>query len=74
SKRQRVEHVSSQTAFVPAATTHPADDPDSAGGGSSNPAGSAFGTPVTDFTVPTPAVHEIGVSSFADSAASSSPS
>ncbi|GJV24198.1 hypothetical protein Tco_1376893 [Tanacetum coccineum] len=68
SKRQRVEHVSSQTAFVPA------DDPDSAGGGSSNPAGSAFGTPVTDSTVPTPAVHEIGVSPFADSAASSSPS
>ncbi|GJW58465.1 putative ribonuclease H-like domain-containing protein [Tanacetum coccineum] len=41
SKRQR---VSSQPASVPAATTLPADDPDSAGGGSSNPAGSA--TPV----------------------------
>ncbi|GJT42332.1 hypothetical protein Tco_0951047 [Tanacetum coccineum] len=41
SKRQRVERVSSQPASVPAATTLPADDPDSAGGGSSNPAGSA---------------------------------
>ncbi|GJU37720.1 putative ribonuclease H-like domain-containing protein [Tanacetum coccineum] len=41
SKRQR---VSSQPASVPAATTLPADDSDSAGGGSSNPAGSA--TPV----------------------------
>ncbi|GJU64252.1 putative ribonuclease H-like domain-containing protein [Tanacetum coccineum] len=30
---------------VPAATTHTADDPDSAGGGSSNPAGGAFGAP-----------------------------
>ncbi|GKA00956.1 hypothetical protein Tco_0673621 [Tanacetum coccineum] len=38
---QRVERVSSQPASVPAATTLPADDPDSAGGGSSNPAGSA---------------------------------
>ncbi|GJV94206.1 hypothetical protein Tco_1542019 [Tanacetum coccineum] len=43
SKRQRVERASSQPASVPAATTHTADDPDSAGGGSSNPAGSAFG-------------------------------
>ncbi|GKB33957.1 hypothetical protein Tco_0873358 [Tanacetum coccineum] len=81
SKRQRVEHVSSPTVFVPAVTTHTADDPDSAGGGGSHPAGSAFGTPVTDSTVPTPAAmdsagshHEIGVSPFADSAASSSPS
>ncbi|GKD33484.1 hypothetical protein Tco_1248993 [Tanacetum coccineum] len=55
--------------------------PDSAGGGGSNPAGSAFGTPVTDSTVPTPAAmdsagshHEIGISPFADSADSSSPS
>ncbi|GKB48847.1 hypothetical protein Tco_0899600, partial [Tanacetum coccineum] len=39
SKRQRVERVSSQPASVPAATTLPADDPNSAGGGSSNPAG-----------------------------------
>ncbi|GJS16898.1 putative reverse transcriptase domain-containing protein [Tanacetum coccineum] len=75
SKRQRVERVSSQPASVPAATTHTADDPDSAGGGSSNPAGSAFGAPVTDSTVTTPAAmdsagsrHEIGVSPFADSA------
>ncbi|GKE33151.1 hypothetical protein Tco_1452473, partial [Tanacetum coccineum] len=67
--------------FVPAVTTHTTDDPDSAGGGGSHPAGSAFGTPVTDSTVPTPAAmdsagshHEIGVSPFADSAASSSPS
>ncbi|GJZ32662.1 hypothetical protein Tco_0578098 [Tanacetum coccineum] len=70
SKRQRVERVSSQPASVPAATTLPADDPDSAGGGSSNPAGSAtpmagsaasntaggaFGATVTDFTVTTTA-------------------
>ncbi|GJS70036.1 hypothetical protein Tco_0702877 [Tanacetum coccineum] len=76
SKRQRVERVSSQPASVPAATTHTADDPDSAGGGSSNPAGGAFGAPVTDSTVTTPAAmdsagsrREIGVSPFADSAA-----
>ncbi|GJW42710.1 ribonuclease H-like domain-containing protein [Tanacetum coccineum] len=81
SKRQRVERASSQPASVPAATTHTADDPDSAGGGSSNPAGSAFGAPVTDPTVSTSAAmdsagshREIGVSPFADSAASSSPS
>ncbi|GKB22702.1 hypothetical protein Tco_0862103 [Tanacetum coccineum] len=70
SKRQRVERVSPQPASVPAATTLPADDPDSAGGGSSNPAGSAtpvagsaasnpaggaFGAPVTDSTVTTTA-------------------
>ncbi|GKA84090.1 hypothetical protein Tco_0805685 [Tanacetum coccineum] len=57
-------------ASVPAATTLPADDPDSAGGGSSNPAGSAtpmagsaasntaggaFGATVTDSTVTTTA-------------------
>ncbi|GJS02563.1 ribonuclease H-like domain, reverse transcriptase, RNA-dependent DNA polymerase [Tanacetum coccineum] len=36
SKRQKGERVSSQPASVPAATTLPADDPDSAGGGSSN--------------------------------------
>ncbi|GKE77236.1 hypothetical protein Tco_1543356 [Tanacetum coccineum] len=40
SKRQRVEHGSSQSPSVPAATAHTADDPDSAGGGSSHPAGS----------------------------------
>ncbi|GKD82401.1 hypothetical protein Tco_1349240, partial [Tanacetum coccineum] len=69
SKRQRVERVSSQPSSVPAATL-PADDPDSAGGGSSNPAGSAtpmagsaafntaagaFGATVTDSTVTTTA-------------------
>ncbi|GKA57933.1 hypothetical protein Tco_0757121 [Tanacetum coccineum] len=32
SKRQRVERATSQPASVPAATTHTADDPDSAGG------------------------------------------
>ncbi|GKA17478.1 hypothetical protein Tco_0697315, partial [Tanacetum coccineum] len=81
SKRQRVERATSQPASVPAATTHTADDPDSAGGGTSNPAGSAFGAPVSDSTVPTPAAmdsagshHESGVSPFADSADSSSPS
>ncbi|GJX97013.1 hypothetical protein Tco_0352811, partial [Tanacetum coccineum] len=41
SKRQRVERGTSQPSSVPAATTQPADDPDSAGGGSSHPAGSA---------------------------------
>ncbi|GJW64243.1 putative ribonuclease H-like domain-containing protein [Tanacetum coccineum] len=91
-----VEHVSSQPASVPAATTLPADDPDSAGGGSSNPAASAtpltgsaasnpaggtFDAPVTDPTVSTSAAMDsagshraIGVSPFADSADSSSPS
>ncbi|GJV01871.1 hypothetical protein Tco_1335440 [Tanacetum coccineum] len=65
SKRQRVEHISSPTVFVPAVTTHTADDPDSAGGGGSNPAGSAFGTPVTDSTVPTPAaIDSAGISPY----------
>ncbi|GJW13530.1 hypothetical protein Tco_0017663 [Tanacetum coccineum] len=80
SKRQRVERATSQPASVPAATSHTADDPDSAGGGTSNPAGSAFGAPVFDVTVPTPSAmdsagshHESGVSPFADSADSSSP-
>ncbi|GJU64651.1 putative ribonuclease H-like domain-containing protein [Tanacetum coccineum] len=69
SKRQRVERVSSQPASVPAATTLPADDPDSVGGGSSNPA-------VMNSTVTTTAAmdsagsrRKIGVSPFADSAA-----
>ncbi|GKG48502.1 hypothetical protein Tco_0510387, partial [Tanacetum coccineum] len=39
SKRQRVDHGTSQSSSVPAATTQPADDPDSADGGSSPPAG-----------------------------------
>ncbi|GKG39206.1 hypothetical protein Tco_0463351, partial [Tanacetum coccineum] len=74
SKRQRVDHVSSQPAFVPAATPH------TAGGGTSNPAGNTFGAPVSDSTVPTSAAidsasshHESRVSPFADSADSSSP-
>ncbi|GJS32197.1 hypothetical protein Tco_0530579, partial [Tanacetum coccineum] len=68
SKRQRVERGTSQPSSVPAATTQPADDPDSAGGGSSHPAGSAtplsgsaapnttggaFGAIITDSTVTT---------------------
>ncbi|GJQ91533.1 hypothetical protein Tco_0002672 [Tanacetum coccineum] len=79
--KERVERASSQPASVPAVTTHTADDLDSAGGGGSHPAGSAFGAPVTDSTVTTPAAidsagsrREIGVSPFADSVASSSPS
>ncbi|GJW39231.1 hypothetical protein Tco_0065076, partial [Tanacetum coccineum] len=102
SKRQRVERASSQPASVPAATTHTADDLDSAGGGSfnpagsatpiagsaaSNPAGDAFGAPVTDSTITTTAAidsagtrRKLGdsagtsaamVSPFADSAGSS---
>ncbi|GJX18404.1 hypothetical protein Tco_0221081, partial [Tanacetum coccineum] len=67
SKRQRVDRVSTQPASVPAATTLPADDPDSDGGGTSNPAGSAtpmtgsdtagcaFGAPAIDSTVSTTA-------------------
>ncbi|GJU40027.1 hypothetical protein Tco_1192984 [Tanacetum coccineum] len=96
SKRQRVERGSSQSASVPAATAHTADDPDSAGGGSSNPAGSVtpmagsaasntaggtFDATGIDSTVPTTAAmdsagsrREVGVSPFADSADSSSPS
>ncbi|GJX83004.1 hypothetical protein Tco_0332485 [Tanacetum coccineum] len=89
SKRQRVERASSHPASVPAAPSPTVDDPDfagggssnSAGGGSSNPVGGAFGAPVTDTTVPTPSAidsagsrREIEVSPFADSAASSSPS
>ncbi|GJY74303.1 hypothetical protein Tco_0478734 [Tanacetum coccineum] len=96
SKRQRVERASSQPSTVPAATTQPADDHDSAGGSSFHPAGSAtpmsgsavpaptsaggvFGVP--DSTVSTSAAmdsagshRESGVSPFADSADSSSPS
>ncbi|GKA09024.1 hypothetical protein Tco_0688355 [Tanacetum coccineum] len=75
SKRQRVDRGTSPPSGVPAATTQPADDPDSAGGGTSHPAGSTFGAPVSDSTVPTPAAmdsagshHESGVSPFADSA------
>ncbi|GJW41264.1 hypothetical protein Tco_0067109 [Tanacetum coccineum] len=96
SKRQRVDRDTSQPSGVPAASTHHADDPDSAGGGNFNPAGSAtpmtgsavpdtaggtFGTTGTASTVPTSAAkdsagshHELGISPFADSADSSSPS
>ncbi|GJQ98863.1 hypothetical protein Tco_0521848 [Tanacetum coccineum] len=55
SKRQSVDRVSTQPASVPAATTLPADDPDSAGGGSSNPAGST--TPMTGFDTAGGAFH-----------------
>ncbi|GKA35516.1 hypothetical protein Tco_0722007, partial [Tanacetum coccineum] len=96
SKRQRVDSDTSQPSGVPAASTQHADDPDSAGGGSFKPAGSAtpmagfavpdtaggtLGTNVTASTVPTSAAmdsagshHELGISPFADSADSSSPS
>ncbi|GJR62876.1 putative ribonuclease H-like domain-containing protein [Tanacetum coccineum] len=95
SKRQRVERASSQPSDVPAATTQPADDPDSAGGSSFHPAGSTpmsgsavpdtAGDPLdttgTASTVPTSAAmdsaasrHELGISPFADSDNSSSPS
>ncbi|GKF80797.1 hypothetical protein Tco_0239399, partial [Tanacetum coccineum] len=46
---QRVERASSQPSDVPAATTQPADDPDSAGGSSFHPAGS---TPMSGSAVP----------------------
>ncbi|GKF83989.1 hypothetical protein Tco_0248887, partial [Tanacetum coccineum] len=96
SKRQRVDRDTSQPSGVPAASTQHADDPDSAGGGSFKPAGSAtpmagfavpdtaggtLGTNVTASTVSTSAAmdsagshRESGVSPFADSADSSSPS
>ncbi|GJR94942.1 hypothetical protein Tco_0267116, partial [Tanacetum coccineum] len=95
SKRQRVERASSQPSDVPAATTQPADDPDSAGGSSFHPAGSTpmsgsavpdtaggpLDTTGTASTVPTSAAmdsaashHELGISPFADSDNSSSPS
>ncbi|GJY81472.1 hypothetical protein Tco_0494223 [Tanacetum coccineum] len=62
SKRQRVERASSQPSTVPAATTQPADDHDSAGGSSFHPAGSA--PPLSGSVAPT----------SADSDDSSSPS
>ncbi|GJT80097.1 hypothetical protein Tco_1054439 [Tanacetum coccineum] len=70
SKRQRVDRVSSQPVSVLAATTLPAHDPNSAGGGTSNPAvsatpmtgtaafntaGGAFGAPATDSIITTTA-------------------
>ncbi|GJT31099.1 hypothetical protein Tco_0911374, partial [Tanacetum coccineum] len=65
SKRQRVERVSSQPTSVPAATTLPADDPDSAGGGSSNPAGSA--TPMADSAASDTAGGAFGATAAMDS-------
>ncbi|GKB58356.1 hypothetical protein Tco_0914542 [Tanacetum coccineum] len=59
SKRQRVDRGTSQPSSVPAATTQPADDPDSAGGGSSPPAGSA--TPLSGSAAPTTAGGVFGV-------------
>ncbi|GJX19262.1 hypothetical protein Tco_0221939 [Tanacetum coccineum] len=58
SKRQRVDRDTSQPSGVPAASTHHADDPDSAGGGSFNPAGSA--TPMTGSAVPDTAGGTLG--------------
>ncbi|GKB77781.1 hypothetical protein Tco_0944676 [Tanacetum coccineum] len=96
SKRQRVDSDTTQPSGVPAASTQHADDPDSAGGGGFQPAGSAtpmagfavpdtaggtLGTHVTASTVPTSAAmdsagshHALGISPFADSDDSSSPS
>ncbi|GKG56190.1 hypothetical protein Tco_0577265, partial [Tanacetum coccineum] len=63
---------------VPAATTQPADDHDSAGGSSFHPAGLA--PPLSGSAAPTSAAmdsagshRESGVSPFADSSDSSSP-
>ncbi|GJZ61852.1 hypothetical protein Tco_0617989, partial [Tanacetum coccineum] len=59
SKRQRVERASSQTSSVPAATTQPAADPDSAGGSSFHPAGSA--TPLSGSAAPNTAGGTVGI-------------
>ncbi|GJS98508.1 hypothetical protein Tco_0819678 [Tanacetum coccineum] len=58
SKRQRVDRDTSPPSDVPAASTHHADDPDSAGGGSFNPAGSA--TPMTGSAIPDTAGGTLG--------------
>ncbi|GJX29015.1 hypothetical protein Tco_0237094, partial [Tanacetum coccineum] len=58
SKRQRVDRDTSQPSGVPAASTQHADDPDSAGGGSFQPAGSA--TPMAGFAVPDTAGGTLG--------------
>ncbi|GJR18599.1 hypothetical protein Tco_0967126 [Tanacetum coccineum] len=95
-RRVKNDRDTSPPSDVPAASTHHADDPDSAGGGSFNPAGTA--TPMTGSAVPSilavvhlvlgirfygsqlrtmdsPASHrELGISPFADSDESSSPS
>ncbi|GKA50225.1 hypothetical protein Tco_0743298 [Tanacetum coccineum] len=65
SKRQRVERASSQPSTVPAATTQPADDHDSAGGSSFHPAAAMDSAG---------SHHASGVSPFAASDDSSSPS
>ncbi|GKC32441.1 hypothetical protein Tco_1039735, partial [Tanacetum coccineum] len=79
SKRQRVTRASSQPSNVPAATTQPADDHDSAGGSSFHPAGSA--PPLSGSAAPTSAGGVFGVpgstvstSAAMDSADSSSSS
>ncbi|GJT82405.1 putative ribonuclease H-like domain-containing protein [Tanacetum coccineum] len=59
SKRQRVARASSQPSNVPAATTQPADDHDSAGGSSFHPAGSA--PPLSGSAAPTSAGGVFGV-------------
>ncbi|GJW59944.1 hypothetical protein Tco_0109279 [Tanacetum coccineum] len=59
SKRQRVDRDTSQPSGVPAASTQHADDPDSAGGGSFKPAGSA--TPLSGSAAPTSAGGVFGV-------------
>ncbi|GJU33834.1 hypothetical protein Tco_1182188 [Tanacetum coccineum] len=61
SKRQRVDRDTSPPSDVPAASTHHADDPDSAGGGSFNPAGTA--TPMTGSAVPDTAGGTLGTRS-----------
>ncbi|GJR71504.1 hypothetical protein Tco_0083869 [Tanacetum coccineum] len=94
-QQQRVERTSSRPSVIPAATTQPADDPDSAGGssfhhvgstpmsGSAVPdsAGGPLDTTGTASNIPTSAAmdsaashHELGISPFADSDDSSSPS
>ncbi|GKC27433.1 hypothetical protein Tco_1034727, partial [Tanacetum coccineum] len=59
SKRQRVDSDTSQPSGVPAASTQPADDPDSAGGSSFHPAGSA--PPLSGSAAPTTAGDVFGV-------------
>ncbi|GKB07436.1 hypothetical protein Tco_0835720 [Tanacetum coccineum] len=75
SKRQRIDRDTSQPSGVPAVSTQPADDPDSAGGGSFQPAGSA--TPMAGFAVPDTASGTLGtnvtVSTIPTSATMDSP-
>ncbi|GKA67544.1 hypothetical protein Tco_0767461 [Tanacetum coccineum] len=58
-EEQRVERASSQLSNVPAASTQPADDHDSAGGSSFHPAGSA--PPLSGSAAPTSAGGVFGV-------------